>query len=227
MGRNLVIPDIHGCYKTFDELIDKINLQKDDNLYLLGDYIDRGTDSSKVLDKIMLLSENFNVFPLLGNHEYDIIKAQEEYDTDAFYLFVKRLIKSPELLDENKQIIKKYYDFMKNLPYYYEVGNFILVHGGIDFSNENIFENKYALLSLRLFDNKVPADFDRIIVHGHNPTKIDEIRQKINSKSKVISLDNGCVYNKPHKSFNYMQLGNLCCFNLDTYELILQKNIEI
>jgi len=226
MGRNLVIPDIHGCYKTFDELINKINLQKDDNLYLLGDYIDRGVDSSKVLDKIILLSENFNVFPLLGNHEYDIINAQEEYDTNTFYLFVKRFTKSLELLDEDKKIKKKYYDFMINLPYYYEVDNFILVHGGIDFSKENIFENKSALLCERLFDHKVPVDFDRIIVHGHNPTRIDEIKRKINSKSKVISLDNGCVYNKPHKAYYYMEMGNLCCFNLDTYELILQKNID-
>ncbi len=226
MGRNLVISDIHGCYKTFDELINKINLQKDDNLYLLGDYIDKGIDSSKVLDKIISLSEDFNVFPLMGNHENDIIKAQEEYDTDSFYLFVKLLTKSPELLDKNKKIIKKYYDFMINLPYYYEVGNFILVHGGIDFSKENIFENKSALLVLRYFDKNVPADFNRVIVHGHNPTEIDKIKQKINSKSKVISLDNGCVYNKPHKAYSYMELGNLCCFNLDTYELILQKNID-
>ncbi len=227
MGRNLVIPDIHGCYNTFAELLKKIKLTKEDNLYLLGDYIDRGKNSDKVVDLIIELSETHNIFPIMGNHEKSILEAQEDYDKGTFAFFVKRFGKSKQLLDENKQIKKKYYDFLINLPLYYKIGNFILVHAGLDFSNDNIFENETAILNLRGFNEKsIPKDFDRIIVRGHEITYIEEIREAIKNKSKVISLDNGCVYNKKHKVYDYTKLRHLCCFNLDTYELILQENVE-
>lgn len=44
-----VIPDIHGCYNTLKKLIeDNIGLNKDDYIFFLGDYIDKGPYSSKV-----------------------------------------------------------------------------------------------------------------------------------------------------------------------------------
>jgi len=48
MSRLFAIGDIHGCLKPFYELVTEIiNLKKDDKLILLGDYIDRGTQSRK------------------------------------------------------------------------------------------------------------------------------------------------------------------------------------
>ncbi len=44
-GNEYVIPDIHGCLLTFKALLKNIKLKKDDRLFLLGDYIDRGPDS--------------------------------------------------------------------------------------------------------------------------------------------------------------------------------------
>jgi serine/threonine protein phosphatase 1 len=44
------IADIHGCCKTFHALIEKLQLKESDDLYLLGDYIDRGPDSKGVLE---------------------------------------------------------------------------------------------------------------------------------------------------------------------------------
>jgi serine/threonine protein phosphatase 1 len=46
------IGDIHGGAITFWVLLDRLNLRLDDQLYLLGDYIDRGPDSMGVLDTI-------------------------------------------------------------------------------------------------------------------------------------------------------------------------------
>lgn len=226
-SRNLVIPDIHGCCKTFKALIKKIDLTENDNLYLLGDYIDKGKCSSAVLDYIIELSEKYNLFPLLGNHEYDILRTQKEYDDDTFYFFVKRISKSADLLDENHKIKKKYYDFFVDLLLYYEVDNFILVHAGLDFSNADIFKNKSVILNLRTDLSKgIPAGFSKTIIHGHEPVNIDVIRENINRNSKVLPLDNGCVYTKPHKIYDYTKLGSLCCFNMGTYELILQENID-
>ncbi len=37
-----VISDIHGQYKMFLDLLDKIKLKDTDTLYILGDILDRG-----------------------------------------------------------------------------------------------------------------------------------------------------------------------------------------
>ncbi len=62
-SRRFVIPDIHGCARTFRALVeDVIRLKPMDSLYLLGDYIDRGPRSKDLLDKILELSaEGHNI----------------------------------------------------------------------------------------------------------------------------------------------------------------------
>ena len=80
--KQYAIGDIHGCSKTFKELLDKIGLIEGDELYLLGDYIDRGPDSKGVIDTIFELREKgFKVICLRGNHEsmlLDALKNREE-----------------------------------------------------------------------------------------------------------------------------------------------------
>lgn len=48
-----VISDIHGQYKMFLDLLDKIKLKDTDTLYILGDILDRGPHPIKALMKIM------------------------------------------------------------------------------------------------------------------------------------------------------------------------------
>jgi serine/threonine protein phosphatase 1 len=65
-----VIGDIHGGSGTFSALLDQLNLQYDDRIYLLGDYIDRGPDSKGVLDIILPADgDGYDVRHILGNHE--------------------------------------------------------------------------------------------------------------------------------------------------------------
>ena len=69
------ISDIHGCYKQYIELLEKINFSDEDVLYVLGDAIDRGPEPIKVFQDIM---GRKNVFFIVGNHEtlmYRVEKA--------------------------------------------------------------------------------------------------------------------------------------------------------
>jgi len=77
--RLFAIGDIHGCFDLLKELVEnKIQLQKDDKLILLGDYIDRGDKSKEVVDFIIELSENgYDIIPLMGNHEAMLLDAFE------------------------------------------------------------------------------------------------------------------------------------------------------
>lgn len=61
--------DIHGRIDLFDAMLDKINLQKCDKLYVIGDCIDRG-GGLQVLQKIIELHKKNMCDLILGNHEY-------------------------------------------------------------------------------------------------------------------------------------------------------------
>lgn len=64
-----VMSDIHGRIDLFNEMLEKINLQEGDKLYILGDSIDRG-GGLQVLLKIMELHEKGLCEFIWGNHEY-------------------------------------------------------------------------------------------------------------------------------------------------------------
>lgn len=63
---NYAISDIHGQYKKYMAMLEKISFSDDDHLYIIGDAIDRGPDGGKVLLDIM---DRKNVTLLMGNHE--------------------------------------------------------------------------------------------------------------------------------------------------------------
>ena len=61
-----VISDIHGDYEKYIKLLQLINFNEEDILYILGDVIDRGEHGIKILQHMMQYS---NIIPILGNHE--------------------------------------------------------------------------------------------------------------------------------------------------------------
>ena len=61
------VSDIHGQYNLFRKGLEKIGFSDNDFLYILGDAIDRGKDSIRLIRYIM---KQKNIDLLLGNHEY-------------------------------------------------------------------------------------------------------------------------------------------------------------
>lgn len=64
-----LISDIHGCYDQYRQLLQKINFSSQDELYVLGDAVDRGSDPIKVLQDLM---RRPNVIYILGNHDLEM-----------------------------------------------------------------------------------------------------------------------------------------------------------
>lgn len=70
--RTLIIGDIHGCFREFSELLQKLRLDPDaDKLILLGDLFDRGPDSYEVFCCVQALKVRMGkrLIFLQGNHE--------------------------------------------------------------------------------------------------------------------------------------------------------------
>ena len=66
-----VVSDIHGCYEEYKELLEKINFSDKDELFVVGDVVDRGPEPIRVLQDMMMRP---NVYPILGNHDYIALK---------------------------------------------------------------------------------------------------------------------------------------------------------
>lgn len=83
-GNRWAIGDIHGCPKTFQHLVqNQIQLKKEDHLYLLGDYVNRGPDSGGIIDFILeLQNQGYQVFALKGNHESIILTTFEGHKSE-------------------------------------------------------------------------------------------------------------------------------------------------
>jgi len=70
--RSYVIGDIHGCPDELVYLVQALPLESGDRLVFLGDYIDRGPDSSGVISFLLELQKDRGAYEfvfLKGNHE--------------------------------------------------------------------------------------------------------------------------------------------------------------
>ena len=198
--RRFAIADIHGCLATFKNLINRIKLTNKDQLFLLGDYVNRGPDSKGVMNYIMELQKSgFQIFPLRGNHEQILLDSR------------------------SSKISEPYYSFLCQLPYYYETEDYFFVHASIDFDSIEPFQDTEAMLWKRYSNPNVEFLNGRKIIHGHTIHTIDQIKEAIEYHFPIIPLDNGC-YKGLRKELE--DIGSLCALNLDTMELTIQKNID-
>lgn len=224
--KKYVIGDIHGCSETFKALLDSLAFSKNDELYLLGDYVDRGPDVKGVFDHIFYLqNEGYKVLCLKGNHEQMMVDALEwgdDYLRQWLHTGGRETLASFGV-NTIEEVPKKYINFIDKLPYYHEIDNYILVHGGLNFEDENPLENKIGLMWKRRWYADVEYKWlgDRIILHGHTPvnkTEIEDMHKHL-SDNRYLNLDSGCcwVMKKDNK------MGYLTAFEMTTQQIYFMK----
>ncbi len=74
--RTLAVGDIHGCLRAFDLLLEQLDPQRGDLVVTLGDYVDRGTGSKDVLDRLVGLRARTQLVAIQGNHDLMMLAAQ-------------------------------------------------------------------------------------------------------------------------------------------------------
>ena len=229
-----IIPDIHGCAKTVKALLENLlKVTREDELFFLGDYIDRGPASKEVLDYLMDLQERkWNIHCLKGNHEDYCVRTWEaDQQRHLFKPDVQKLWENVGAKETYKsfgvkrprEIPEKYIEWMRNLLYYYELEHYILVHAGMNFHEEDPFKDTRSMITTRDFKVDFKKTGGRRIIHGHLPEDYSFIDLVIKHPKgyDFIALDNG-VFN-----VNKTGMGNLMAFNPDTNELIAQSNLDM
>tara|TARA_R110001606_G_scaffold398094_1_gene576335 strand:- start:696 stop:1340 length:645 start_codon:yes stop_codon:yes gene_type:complete len=189
------VGDIHGMFRKLVTLIERIQddaSPSDDNtIVFLGDYIDRGPDSRRVLELIASEPlEGFKHVFLKGNHEDMMINAMDG-DSRALNGWIsnggadtmKCFEGAPDLL------LEQWTSWMRGLPYHYEQDGYLFVHAGIDPGVPLLLQNPSDLLWIREKFTESDADHGfKKVVHGHTPVDRPEIL------SNRINIDTGACY---------------------------------
>ncbi len=223
-----VMSDIHGMYDQYRQMLDIIKFSKDDILYIIGDVVDRGSDSIRILKDMMLRD---NVYGIIGNHELMAIRCLKWINKEITEEFIDSLdedkvtelynwlynggeqtLKQFQLLDnEDKEAIIEY---ILEFNLYEEITvnhkNYLLVHAGLGHYHKDKLLEDYSVEEL-VWD-RVDLDItynkhDAIIV-GHTPTLSFHGQPKIYHHHPYIVIDCGACYDG----------GQLACLCLDTME---------
>jgi len=209
-GRRIyAIGDIHGRLDLLDALLGMIDA--DDRtrgpgaaseLIFLGDLVDRGPDSSGVVERAMALGEARPVRYLMGNHEEVFLRALEG-DPKALRFLIRiggretllsygisesdyRGLDYDELLAlAQSKVPAAHRAFIAAFEKWIEVGDYLFVHAGLrpgvaveDQSTSDLCWIREDFLSHR-------DSFGKMVVHGHS------ISQDIDERPNRIGIDTG------------------------------------
>ncbi len=192
-----IIGDIHGCITPLLRMLEIVE-DRADTLVFLGDYIDRGPDSKKVVKQILNLKKRHRqVITLMGNHEFMLLNYLHGYD-DSVFLNVggKQTLASygidPETGHEQVALDmpKEHLAFFNDLPFYWEDRYGIYVHAGLQPGLHISRQSRDTCLWIRDEFIRSSYSFDKPVVFGHTVFK------KPFSKKNKIGIDTGAVYGK-------------------------------
>lgn len=221
-----VMSDIHGEYEKYLQMLEKIRFSEDDELYILGDVIDRG---ERPIDLLRDMASRSNVYPIVGNHELmaiEVLKSilkevtdssVDEFDSDVMIGLLEWMenggdttMKQLKKLPNHERL--DIFDYLNEFSHceVLDVGDktFILVHSTLgNFSPEKKLSDYYLheLTEMRAdYEKQLFADNDIFIVSGHTPTQLLSGKAEIYRSHNNIDIDCGAAFG-----------GRLACLRLD------------
>lgn len=221
-----VLSDIHGELDRYQQMLETINFQNEDILYVLGDVIDRGQQGVEIIEDIMARD---NVVPLLGNHEKMCLNAFSwPYNPEPMHLWKDynggnttwRTLKYKRTTEQRNKILA----WMKGLPDHLDI-----VVAGKAFHLVHAFpaDNTEARVWTRPdYADPVPFQDNRTVIVGHTVTahflgeqsphdairtlKVIEEHFPIVHAPHFIAIDCGCGNRTPAR--------RLACLRLEDFQ---------
>lgn len=191
-ARLYAVGDIHGCADQLDALLTLIDNEPADGLekqlVFLGDYVDRGPDSRRVVDRLIAVGEERprTVF-LKGNHEAAMLDFLDAPDAEAAWLnwggaetlqsygITEIFSREPHLVaaEFSNRLPAAHRAFFDGLRLYSAAADYLFVHAGVRPGVPLEAQEERDLLWIRgEFHNAAPDSRpDKVVVHGHHPVK--------------------------------------------------------
>lgn len=195
----VAIGDIHGNRRALDDLLTKVQaeLESEDTVVFLGDYIDRGPDVKGCVDRILEFRATVSatVVTLLGNHEdwllqtladptrHSWLLGMEAFDTISSYspqataeLRSRLKAVGPRLVTERvtlpyelffNKIPRSHLDFFQTLQTHLRTPDALCVHGGLDPTIHDLEQQKREAFLWGTDDFVQSYRGPDIMVYGH------------------------------------------------------------
>lgn len=237
-GYTYVMSDIHGQFKWFKEILDKIELKDNDRLYILGDVVDRGPDGVAILNYIR---KKDNIELLLGNHELLMIDAfnklkESEYNIDKvkgtdewlLWMYNGGITTLKGLNGNTIEYIESLMDYISNLKVCnpaLEVNNkkYYIVHGfpeaGINkcstYNNEDkevVYNAVWTRLEDIMWEEYEWLGSDITVIIGHTPTIYlgsTNNRMVYADTRNIINIDCGCAMGEGYGALGCLRLNDM------------------
>jgi serine/threonine protein phosphatase 1 len=197
--RIYAIGDIHGRLDLLDSVLARIDTDmrvhpaSNAIRIFVGDYIDRGPDSKRVLDRLVNYCQTQPTVCLMGNHEAFLREFLKNpgvlldwrhcggLDTLLSYGLAPRIEADAhdrrELASELDRILpSSHREFLSGLKQYFICGDFFFVHAGVRPGICLIKQSEDDLLWIREDFLLSEDHFGKVIVHGHTPVVEPDVR---------------------------------------------------
>lgn len=222
-----VMSDIHGDFKNFYQMLVKINFSQWDELYVLGDILDKGKEN---LCLYSFIRDTDNIFLIKGNHEYLCERYLDHQISEEFWEICGGLHTRQEVDRSSEEEKKELYQYLKDLPVYLVIEangtEYFLTHSG--YHADNYVRDEAGVIDIQasvekavcwdmeqyLFSDDIHyipsrVQFDKKIIVGHYPTLLipEYHRAKIYHSKNYIDIDTG---NERRE-----EGGKLSCLRLD------------
>lgn len=181
------ISDIHGHYDQMMTALNKAGFNKDDDnhkLVVVGDMVDRGPHCVEVVEYIYELYKNDKAIVIMGNHDLFLLDFLNNNTGRTLFNFERNGHKTTieqflgrevgvdgDFIEEALEIEKRHpylKEFLSSLKLYFELDEYVIVHGGVDATKENWRDDvTKTFVWTRMID--LPRLENRILVVGHTP----------------------------------------------------------
>jgi serine/threonine protein phosphatase 1 len=168
--RRLIIGDVHGHYKGLMTLMEAIAPTSNDQVYFLGDLIDRGPQSSQVVNFV----KDHSYQCLLGNHEQMLLNifTNGQVPDSMVQAWLHSGGHATVASYQQATIPDDHLEWFKALPTYLDLGDILLAHAGVDPSIPIAKQTAEQLCWVRdkFHTMEKPYLPDKLIIVGHTIT---------------------------------------------------------
>lgn len=226
-----VLSDIHGRIDPYHRMLKRIHFSENDNLYILGDIIDRNPDGIEIMKEVM---DRKNIHMLLGNHEYmmantlstdvsDVYQWEEYYDLwamnggevtfDAYY---------KESIPMQNRILSYIYSLPLEIEITTGDHSFLLVHAAPSFIYKPGMKGYRDKTEFAVWERISPwekVDFPQdFMICGHTPTRHFNNKKpmEVFQSRNIIWIDCGCAY-------GIERGGRLACLSLENRKIYYEN----
>ncbi|MGG6266210.1 metallophosphoesterase family protein [Leptolyngbya sp. AN03gr2] len=169
-SRRIVIGDVHGHYEGLMNLLNAIAPGSDDQVYFLGDLIDRGPQSCQVIEFV----KNSPYQSLLGNHEHLLLEAfpNGQVYAPALQAWLQSGGRATVASYVDVELLVKHVEWIRTLPTYLDLGDVWLVHAGVnpELPIEQQGYAEFCWIRDEFHSSIQPYFPDKTIITGHTIT---------------------------------------------------------